>query len=206
MLLVGVLLLPFMMVTVHASGAPYAWVVGGETLGSGQSNTAATAKQVTDGKTVTLTLDNYKGGKIELTCYGTGQEGMKFIIELKGDNVITSDDVGIAYTYTSDLEFTGDGKLTVNAPTPASYSSEKNTLVIDKSSKATDTKEVEEDDDEEETETTGTDTLISTKEEDKNGMNDFILGVAVGFGVVLVVAIIVKLFTPKKVVVTKSDE
>lgn len=201
MLLVGILLLPFMMTIVRASGAPYAWVVDGEKLIADQSNSSATAKQVVDGKTVTLTLDNYKGGKIELTCYGTGQEGMKFIIELKGDNVITSDDVGITYTYSSELEFTGDGKLTVNAPTPASYSSEKNTLVIDKS-----TKETTAEDDDDETGTTGTDTVISTQEEDKNGMNDFILGVAVGFGAVLVVAIIVKLFTPKKAVAAKSEE
>ena len=188
LLLVGILLLPFMMLKVHAASAPYTWIVDGETLGAGKSNSAQTASQVTDGTTVTLTLNNYNGGKIELVCYGTGQEGMNFIIELKGDNVINAEDVGIQYSYNGDLTFTGSGKLTVNAPTPALYSDATDKLVIDGNTKFE--KPAQE-------EITSTDT-IEKEEEEKNHFGSFILGIVFGLCIVLIVGFLVKKNPAKK--------
>ena len=152
--LLGMILLPLLIVNVFASSVPYQWEIGDEKVNGGQSNSAGTARVEKDGKKVTLFLNNYNGKELELECYGTGQEGMEFIINLEGENTITSDDTGIDMdeAKSTKLKFEGTGKLTINAPKPISNEEGSGTKVIDLSSK-------------EETTTTGdTEVLDSTEE------------------------------------------
>ena len=165
--LLGMIILPLLIVNVFAASVPYQWKVGDEKVNGGQSNEAGTARVEKDGKKVTLFLNNYNGKELELECYGTGQEGMEFIINLEGENTITSDDTGIDMdeAKSTKLKFEGTGKLTINAPKPISNEEGSGTKVIDLSSK-------------EDTTTTGdtsdvsdsiedTPQLISSKDDDK---------------------------------------
>lgn len=135
-LLLTVVLLPLLIVNVYASSVPYLWKAGDEEVNVNQPNKAGTAKLEKDGKTVTLFLNNYNGGELELECYGTGQSDMVFIINLEGDNYINSDDEGINMSESSSkVEFKGTGKLTINAPKPISYEEGTGQKIIDLSEK-----------------------------------------------------------------------
>ncbi len=114
---------------VWAASVPYQWLSGDEKINVGQPNAAGTASLEKDGKTVTLSLNNYNGPALVLDCYGTGQDGMKFIITLEGDNVITTDNVGID-SGSSIVEFKGNGTLTINAPKPLSFEDFKERVVV----------------------------------------------------------------------------
>jgi hypothetical protein len=115
------LLLPVFILNVYASSVPYQWIVDGETVNT-NPNSAGTARLEKDGQVVTLFLNNYNGGKLVLECYGTGQEGMTFIINLEGTNTITADDVGIEMGEVSNyhIDFQGEGSLVITAPKPIS--------------------------------------------------------------------------------------
>lgn len=67
-----------------------------------------------------LVLNNYNGGQLVLTCGGTCiKDTLK--VKLIGNNAITVEDsVGIIAS-NHDLEFVGDGKLTITAPIPIAY-------------------------------------------------------------------------------------
>lgn len=162
--LLTILLLPLMIVNVFAASVPYQWIVGGETVNT-NANQAGTARLEKDGKIVTLFLNNYNGGKLELECYGTGQSDMTFIINIEGENTITSDDVGISMGETSDkVQFQGTGKLTINAPKPISYEEGRGQKIIDLSSK-TEVQEVTTN------ETEDSKLIISDEDDDKLSLN-----------------------------------
>ena len=110
---------------VSATSAPYHWypIAGGENLPAGAT------EEVSD-KTVTLKLNNYNGNGLKLECRGTAQEGVKFIIELTGENTITDDSTGLEFNYDGKIEFTGEGSLEINAPKPISYESYQNYMNI----------------------------------------------------------------------------
>lgn len=191
------LLIPFMVLKVNAASAPYQWIVGGEYLDANSpSNYAGTATQTKENKTVTLTLNNYNGGKLELNCYGTGQEGMEFIIELIGDNTVTSEDVGIQYDYSELITFTGDGTLTVKAPNPLSWDNHVKDLFEIKDDEEEGTVVVETTGDDEET----TDTLLIDENKTENKKENttiknilaFLAGVVTGLVVVLIIGAIIK--------------
>ena len=119
-----------LIINVNASTVPYDWIVGGEEVNM-RSNSANTATLVKDGKIVTLKLNNYNGKGLELNCYGTGQPGMTFIIELSGNNVITDDSIGIDFYYPDGkIEFKGDGNLKIYAKRPISYESIDTAMII----------------------------------------------------------------------------
>lgn len=175
--LLTILLLPLMIVNVFAASVPYQWIVGGETVNT-NANQAGTARLEKDGKIVTLFLNNYNGGKLELECYGTGQSDMTFIINIEGENTITSDDVGISMGETSDkVEFKGTGKLTINAPKPISYEDTRDTKVIDLSEK-------EEISEPEEVTTSATEAPDFQEKEEDN--NDWLVR---GLGILLLISI-----------------
>ena len=115
------LLLPVFMLNVYATSVPYQWIVDGETVNTAPNN-AGTARLEKDGKKVTLFLNNYNGGKLQLDCYGTGQSDMEFIINLEGENTINSSDVGIDMGESASyyIDFQGAGTLVINAPKPIS--------------------------------------------------------------------------------------
>ncbi|MBQ3308077.1 MAG: hypothetical protein IJG68_07815 [Bacilli bacterium] len=115
------LLLPVFMLNVYATSVPYQWIVDGETVNT-KPNNAGTARLEKDGKKVTLFLNNYNGGKLQLDCYGTGQSDMEFIINLEGENTINSSDVGIDMGESASyfIDFQGAGTLVINAPKPIS--------------------------------------------------------------------------------------
>ena len=198
-LLASLLLIPLMVLVVSAAEVPYRWSVGGEYLDSNSPhNYAQTATQTKDGKTVTLTLENYNGGKLILDCYGTGQEGMKFVIVLKGENTIKADDIGIEYNYSTPIEFTGTGKLTINAPKPESYSDAKDTKVIDLSAKE---EVVEEESNEYQVDTPTVpekeDPVV--KQDRDNNRLSFVAGLATGFVAVIVASMVIRaMMEPKK--------
>ena len=202
LLLASILLIPLMVLVVSAAEVPYRWSVGGEYLDSNSPhNYDNTAIQTKEDKTVKLTLDNYDGGKIELGCYGTGQEGMTFIIELIGDNKITSNDVGIVYDYSTPIEFIGTGKLTINAPKPESYSDAKEQKVIDLKPKqeiveeeyTIDLPEEEED--------------PIAKQSRENNTLSFIAGLATGLVAVIVASMVIRaMMEPKEEKKTKKKK
>lgn len=104
-------------INVNAATVPYRWVSDGKDVT--EESTATIEK---DGKVVTLKLNNYDGYGLDLECYGTGQTGIKFIIELTGVNTIHSNDIGINFNYSEGkIEFTGDGSLSIIAKKPISY-------------------------------------------------------------------------------------
>ena len=115
-------------VNVNAAGLPYDWIVDGEEVFD--SNTSQTATVTKDSNTVTLTLNNYNGNSLKLNCYGTAQDGITFVINLVGDNNITTDGVGIDFDYNGKIVFNGDGKLTINSTKPISYENYSSYLYI----------------------------------------------------------------------------
>ena len=119
----------FMIPFVWAASVPYQWLSGDEKINVNQPNAAGTASLEKDGKTVTLSLNNYNGPALVLDCYGTGQEGMVFIINLEGENIITADSVGID-SGSSIVDFKGNGTLTITAPKPLSFEEFKERAVV----------------------------------------------------------------------------
>lgn len=120
---------------VNASSLPYIWVVDGEELWLGETNKAGTATTLIDNenKIVKLILNNYKGNSnIHAECRGTGLSGVRYVIELIGDNEINVlDDIAIGTMDSAvDYEFVGTGNLIINAPTPISYKDYNNYLYI----------------------------------------------------------------------------
>lgn len=115
-------------VNVNAAGLPYDWIVDGEEVFD--SNTSQTTTVTKDSNTVTLTLNNYNGNSLKLNCYGTAQDGITFVINLVGDNNITTDGVGIDFDYNGKIVFKGDGKLTINSTKPISYENYSSYLYI----------------------------------------------------------------------------
>ena len=126
--IISMILLSVFMIDVSAASVPYNWIVDGKEVN--QVNDSNTAVLLKDGNVVTLKLQNYNGGGIKLNCYGTGQAGITFIIELSGENVITDENVGINFNYGGKIEFKGDGSLKINAPKPISYESYTNSMII----------------------------------------------------------------------------
>lgn len=148
-------LISVMYFNVNAASVPYNWIVGGETVNESNANKTATLTK--NGTEVLLKLSNYKGGELKLNCYGTGQDGITFIIDLDGDNVITSDGVGIDFNYNGKIKFNGNGKLTINAKTPISYESYKDKMIIEPSKNVYTDKE----------ETTESDNKLISEKDDK---------------------------------------
>ncbi|MBR3210818.1 MAG: hypothetical protein IKF71_02640 [Bacilli bacterium] len=213
MVLFGIVLLPLMMITVHAASIPYAWVVGGEKLtGANEQNSAKTATQVKERSDVTLTLNNYNGGQLELTCYGTCVKA-DFIIELVGDNVIKADDIGIKGLSMDNIQFKGEGKLTIKAPTPIEGASDTNPLVIEPNKKVEQTETTEEVETigakEKEEEPLKEEESIAIERPSTTKNNDitlFALGIATGLGAVLVLGLLMKLSTKSKNCVSSPKE
>lgn len=129
-------------IDVNAASIPYAWYVNGKIIE--ETNEAKVSRE---GKTITLTLNNYNGGQLREECYGTGQEGIIFNIVLIGDNIINVEDgIGKTIEYMNDtvdasigismessfakINFLGEGTLTINAPKPISYENYTNYLYI----------------------------------------------------------------------------
>lgn len=116
-------------IDVNAATVPYRWISNGKDVT--EQSTATIEKE---GKVVTLKLNNYDGYGLDLDCYGTGQDGIKFIIELTGTNKIETKETGINFNYSEGkIEFTGDGSLTITSPKPISYENFSNILYIEPS-------------------------------------------------------------------------
>lgn len=83
---------------------------------SGASENGA-MKSNLDDEAVTVKLNNYNGGMIELKGYGSGLNVSKIIFDLTGENVIDAGD-GIALAVAVPVEFTGEGTLKMRAVLP----------------------------------------------------------------------------------------
>ena len=200
-------LISVMYFNVNAASVPYNWIVGGETVN--ESNSSKTATLTKNGNEVLLKLSNYKGGELKLNCYGTGQDGITFIIDLDGDNVINSDDVGIDFNYNGKIKFNGNGKLTINAKTPISYESYKDKMIIEPSKNIyTDKEEVKENNNnlvsekEDKLISEKEDKLISTndKEKDNSYIIYIILGSCLFVSLVLNIILVTKVSKKKEVI------
>lgn len=113
-------------INTNAASVPYSWNSNGIDIAQGTINGASIDKE---GKTVTLTLNNYNGGALELFCYGSEQDNIIFNIVLVGDNIInTNENIGITSKYK--VSFLGNGNLTINATKPISYENYSNYLYI----------------------------------------------------------------------------
>ena len=97
---------------------PYSWTIDGERIQLNSSNSSNTASWVSDTKYQggILTLNNYNGGQLKISCNGTSL-GHVFAIKLVGDNSITVEK-GVAIVADAPITFIGDGKLTINAAVP----------------------------------------------------------------------------------------
>ena len=118
---------------VYAASLPYDYIIDGKEVSEKLDDGSAAISK--DSTSVTLTLNNYNGGPIKLNCYGSGQSGIKFIINLIGENTISADDIGIDFNYSvkkdeNVINFTGDGKLTIVAKAPISYEDYSDKLYI----------------------------------------------------------------------------
>ena len=200
-------LISVMYFNVNAASVPYNWIVGGETVN--ESNSSKTATLTKNGNEVLLKLSNYKGGELKLNCYGTGQDGITFIIDLDGDNVINSDSVGIDFNYNGKIKFNGNGKLTINAKTPISYESYKDKMIIEPSKNVyTDKEEIQENNNnlvsekEDKLISEKEDKLISTKDKEKD--NSYIIYIILGsclfVSLVLNIILITKVSKKKEVI------
>lgn len=118
---------------VYAASLPYDYIIDGKEVSEKLDDGSAIISK--DSTSVTLTLNNYNGGPIKLNCYGSGQSGIKFNINLIGENTISADDIGIDFDYSvkkdeNVINFTGEGKLTITAKTPISYEDYSDKLYI----------------------------------------------------------------------------
>lgn len=205
--IVCIFLVSIMFTNVNAASVPYNWIVGGETVN--ESNTSKTATLTKNGTEVLLKLSNYNGGALKLNCYGTGQSGLTFIIDLEGENVINSDDIGIDFNYDGKIKFNGNGKLTINAKTPISYESYKDKMIIEPSKNVyTDKEEVKENNNnlvsekEDKLISEKEDKLISTndKEKDNSYIIYIILGSCLFVSLVLNIILVTKVSKKKEVI------
>lgn len=177
-------------VNVNAAGLPYDWIVDGEEVFD--SNTSQTATVTKDSNTVTLTLNNYNGNSLKLNCYGTAQDGITFVINLVGDNNITTDGVGIDFDYNGKIVFNGDGKLTINSTKPISYENYSSYLYISPSENIYTDKELSDN-----STTNDEIDVISDQKSDNNTVNkandksEDIMILAIAFGVYFLISIIV---------------
>ena len=178
-------------INVNASCTPWFWTINGKDMTNGNTSTTASLERCST-DTITLTLNNYNGEGFALECLGTCPSTYKFIIELKGDNVITDDTTGIDFAnQQGKIEFTGEGTLKINAPKPISYESYANTMIIKPASNVyTDKEEVKEDT----KETVEEETTTDVKEDKTTGTStndNMILYIAFGAYAILTLIIIV---------------
>ena len=106
--------------TVVNAAYAYVWTVNGEHLtrgGDAVFNGSAKWIESEEYSGGILVLDNYNGGEIKVECKGTGMNQV-FAVELKGDNVINSENIG--FLTTDKVVFIGDGTLSITAPVPVS--------------------------------------------------------------------------------------
>lgn len=105
---------------VFASLPPYHFVVSNEEVYWNNYNLANTAsftpKDDDDYSEGTLNLNNYNGGQIKLECRGSGMD-IKFYINLIGDNKISVPG-GVGIVSDNNIEFIGDGTLTIVSSLP----------------------------------------------------------------------------------------
>ena len=184
----------FFAVDVNAAGLPYDWIVDGEEVFD--SNTSQTATVTKDSNTVTLTLNNYNGNSLKLNCYGTAQDGITFVINLVGDNNITTDGVGIDFDYNGKIVFNGDGKLTINSTKPISYENYSSYLYISPSENIYTDKELSDN-----STTNDEIDVISDQKSDNNTVNkandksednnNLVMILAIAFGLYFLISIIV---------------
>ncbi len=183
----------FFAVDVNAAGLPYDWIVDGEEVFD--SNTSQTATVTKDSNTVTLTLNNYNGNSLKLNCYGTAQDGITFVINLVGDNNITTDGVGIDFDYNGKIVFNGDGKLTINSTKPISYENYSSYLYISPSENIYTDKELSDNsttnDEIDVISDQKSDNNTVNKANDKSEDNNLVMILAIAFGVYFLISIIV---------------
>ena len=100
----------------------YAWNIDGEDLLRGGSNSSGSAiwkeDEVYTGGV--LTLNNYDGGQISISCRGTGLPNQVFAIKLVGNNKITVKDNAGIINDAGEIVFIGDGTLEIVSPIPIS--------------------------------------------------------------------------------------
>lgn len=180
-------------VNVNAAGLPYDWIVDGEEVFD--SNTSQTATVTKDSNTVTLTLNNYNGNSLKLNCYGTAQDGITFVINLVGDNNITTDGVGIDFDYNGKIVFNGDGKLTINSTKPISYENYSSYLYISPSENIYTDKELSDNsttnDEIDVISDQKSDNNTVNKANDKSEDNNLVMILAIAFGAYFLISIIV---------------
>lgn len=184
----------FFAVDVNAAGLPYDWIIDGEEVFD--SNTSQTATVTKDSNTVTLTLNNYNGNSLKLNCYGTAQDGITFVINLVGDNNITTDGVGIDFDYNGKIVFNGDGKLTINSTKPISYENYSSYLYISPSENIYTDKELSDNsttnDEIDITSDQKSDNNTVNKANDKSeDNNNLVMILAIAFGLYFLISIIV---------------
>lgn len=183
----------FFVVDVNAAGLPYDWIVDGEEVFD--SNTSQTATVTKDSNTVTLTLNNYNGNSLKLNCYGTAQDGITFVINLVGDNNITTDGVGIDFDYNGKIVFNGDGKLTINSTKPISYENYSSYLYISPSENIYTDKELSDNsttnDEIDVISDQKSDNNTVNKANDKSEDNNLVMILAMAFGAYFLISIIV---------------
>lgn len=183
----------FFVVDVNAAGLPYDWIVDGEEVFD--SNTSQTATVTKDSNTVTLTLNNYNGNSLKLNCYGTAQDGITFVINLVGDNNITTDGVGIDFDYNGKIVFNGDGKLTINSTKPISYENYSSYLYISPSENIYTDKELSDNsttnDEIDVISDQKSDNNTVNKANDKSEDNNLVMILAIAFGAYFLISIIV---------------
>lgn len=183
----------FFAVDVNAAGLPYDWIVDGEEVFD--SNTSQTATVTKDSNTVTLTLNNYNGNSLKLNCYGTAQDGITFVINLVGDNNITTDGVGIDFDYNGKIVFNGYGKLTINSTKPISYENYSSYLYISPSENIYTDKELSDNsttnDEIDVISDQKSDNNTVNKANDKSEDNNLVMILAIAFGVYFLISIIV---------------
>lgn len=180
----------FFITKVNASGLPYDWIIDGEEVFDSNSSKTATIEK--DANTVTLTLNNYNGGSLQLNCYGTGQDGLTFIINLVGDNKITTDDVGIDFLYNGKIIFNGDGNLTINSFKPISYENYSSYLYISPSENIyTDKKPTTNDVDSNVVSDKNNNSSVEKKDHNNYSDNNIIIILIIAFSIYLFVSIII---------------
>ena len=202
--IITIILTSVFTINVFAASVPYNWIVGEETVNTTNKDNTASLEKID--KKVTLKLNNYKGSGLKLNCYGTGQEGIEFVIDLEGENEITDNSIGIEFNYNGKIEFTGEGSLKINAPKPIGYEEYTDTMIINpkeniytdkiekEEPKEETVEEVKEDEEEKQ--------LISPKEEtketkikpnnDKNTAIYIIIGLIGLLFVVIIISAIIK--------------
>ncbi len=85
----------------------------------GSSSDGTFISKIADDQTITVTLNNYKGGPFTLELSGTGIPLKKIKFNLVGDNEITAENgIGFLTGTGTPMEFTGEGSLRLKALVP----------------------------------------------------------------------------------------